>query len=120
MRRGWIGAALAVALLGGCTTDQGMLAIAAPYAVPLDTRRMDFDAMPVVGDVEGRHTAVTSVLFVPTGAGPRLGDAVADAVDRGHGDVLTRARVTTTRWWLGIGVETITVRGSVIDVPEAP
>lgn len=120
MRLGWTGAALALALLGGCTTDQGMLSIATPYEVPLDTSRLDFETMPVVREVEGSHTAVTSVLFVPTGAGPRLADAVADAVSRGHGDVLTRARVTTTKWWLGIGVETIAVRGNVVDVPGTP
>jgi hypothetical protein len=102
--------ALSLALLAGCTTDQGML----------DARRLDLDTLTVVRDVAGSHTAVTSVLFVPTMAGPRLGDAVADAVVRGHGDFLTRARVKTTRWWLGIGVETITVRGNVVDLPEAP
>jgi outer membrane lipoprotein SlyB len=112
--------ALAAALLAGCSTDQGLLSIAAPYEIPLDTRRLDFDTLPVVRDVEGRHTAVTSILFFPTFAGPNLGDAVADAVERGQGDVLTRASVRTTKWWLGIGVETITVRGNVVDLPEAP
>ena len=113
-------AALALATLAGCTTDQGMLSLAAPYEVPLDARRLDLETLSVMRDVEGSDTAVTSVLFVPTFAGPHLGDAVADAVVRGHGDLLTRARVTTTKWWLGIGIETLTVRGNVVDLPEVP
>lgn len=120
MRRLLPCAALALATLAGCTTEQGLLSIAAPHEVSLDTRRLDLETLPVVRDVEGSHTAVTSVLFFPIPAGSSLGEAVADAVGRGHGDVLIRARVTTTKWWLGIGVETITVRGDVVDLPEAP
>jgi hypothetical protein len=113
-------AAWALATLAGCTTDQGMLSIAAPYEVQLDARRLDLETLSVERDIEGIHTGVTSILFVPTFAGPRLEDAVADAVLHGHGDILTRARVTTTKWWLGIGVETIRVRGNVVDLPETP
>ena len=108
----------ALATLAGCTTDQGLLSIAAPYEVPLDVRSLDLSALKVVRDVEGSHTAVTSILFIPTMAGPRLEDAVADAISHGHGDILTRARVSSTKWWLGIGVETLRVRGNVVDLPE--
>ena len=112
--------ALSLAALAGCTTDQGMLSIAAPYEVPLDARRLDLETLSIVRDVSGSHTGVTSVLGVPTTAGPRLEDAVESAIARGHGDVLTRANVTTTKWWFLVGVETITVRGNVIDLPEMP
>lgn len=111
---------LALVALAGCTTDQGMLSIAAPYEVPLDARRLDIETVPVVSNVRGSHTGITSILFFPTFAGPRLGDAVANAVARGNGDILTRARVTSTKWWLGVGVETLTVEGNVIDLPEVP
>ena len=113
-------AVLALATLAGCTTDQGTLSIAAPYEVQLDARRLDLDVMPIVRSVEGSSTGVTSILFVPTGTGPRLDDAVADAIARGRGDILTRARVTSTKWWLGVGVETITVHGTVLDISELP
>jgi hypothetical protein len=116
----WSLAAVALAALAGCTTDQGTLSIAAPYEVQLDARRLDLDTLPVVRDVEGSSTGLTSFLFVPTGTGPQLGDAVADAVANGGGDVLTRARVRSTKWWLLVGVETITVRGTVLDLPELP
>jgi hypothetical protein len=112
--------ALSLAALAGCTTEQGMLSIAAPYEVPLDARRLDLETLSVVRDVEGSHTGITSVFFVPTNTGPRLEDAVADAIARGHGDILTRAHVKSTKWWLGVGVETLTVHGNVVDLPEVP
>jgi hypothetical protein len=115
------GLVIAIALAAaGCATDQGNLTIAATQPIPLDVSELDTERLPVVRGVAGRHTAVTNVLFVPTFAGPRLEAAVADALARGRGDVLTRARVETTKWWLGIGVETLTVRGDVIDLPEVP
>jgi hypothetical protein len=110
----------ALALLTGCTTDQGLVTLAATQPVQLDVRNVEIEKLPAVRDVEGSHTAVTSVLFFPTFAGPRLELAVEDALAHGRGDVLTRAQVTTTKWWLLIGVETITVRGNVVDLPEAP
>ena len=120
--RHWLCAALAgsVAALAGCVTDQGMLSMAAPYAVQLDARRLDLETLSVMRDVTGSDTGVTDVFFIPTSTGPTLADAVADAVSRGHGDLLTRAHVTTTQWWFGIGIETITVHGNVIDLPETP
>jgi hypothetical protein len=111
--------ALWVAALTGCTTDQGMLSLAAPYEVSLDARRLDLETLPIVHDVEGSHWAVTSFLFVPLSPGPSLADAVADAVARGHGDILTRARVTTTKYWFLVGIEQITVRGNVVDLRAA-
>ena len=62
---------------------------------------------------------MTSVLFFPTFAGPSLSAAVDDAIDRGHGDLLARAQVHTTKYWFLIGIETLTVRGNVIDLPES-
>lgn len=111
---------LGLALLAGCTTEQGLVTLAAIQPVSLDVRNVDTLKVPIVRDVEGSHTGVTSILFFPTFAGPSLALAVEDALARGRGDVLTRAQVKTTKWWLGIGVETITVRGNVIDLPEGP
>lgn len=113
-------AAAACALLPGCATEQGYLTLATTEPVSLDVRQLDIDRIPAIRDVEGRHTAVTSVLFVPTFAGPHLDVAVADALAKGGGDVLTRARVRTRKFWLLVGVETLTVRGTVVDLPERP
>ena len=120
--RRWQSGALALlATLFGCATDEGYLTLAATRPVSLDTRtilELDIEQLPVVRDIQGRHTAVTSVLFIPTFTGPHLEAAVEDAITLGHGDLLTRARVRTTKWWFLVGVETLTVRGNVIDLPE--
>jgi hypothetical protein len=120
--RGWQCSALALlATLSGCATDEGYLTLASTRPVSLDTREiseLDIEQLPVVRDIQGRHTAVTSVLFIPTFTGPHLEAAVEDAITLGHGDLLTRARVRTTKWWFLVGVETLTVRGNVIDLPE--
>jgi hypothetical protein len=118
-RAHWLAVALAAAL-PGCVTSQGYLSIAATQPVPLDVSNLEVETLPVVRGVVGSHTAVTNVLFVPTFAGPRLEAAVQDALERGHGDVLTRAHVETTRWWFGVGIETLRVRGNVVDVPGVP
>jgi hypothetical protein len=120
-RFGGIGLAVLTAL-AGCATNEGYLTLASTRAVSIDARDLrdlDFEMLPVMHDIEGSHTAVTSVLFIPTFTGPHLEFAVDDALARGHGDLLTRANVSTTKWWFLIGVETLTVRGSVIDLPEA-
>jgi hypothetical protein len=117
--------AIGLAVLGGlagCATDEGHLTLASTRPVSIDARDLrdlDFEKLPVMRDIEGSHTAVTSVLLIPTFTGPHLEVAVEDALDRGHGDLLTRAHVSTTKWWFLIGVETLTVRGNVVDLPEA-
>jgi hypothetical protein len=118
---GAIGLALLAALVG-CATDEGHLTLASTRPVSIDARDLrdlDFEKLPVLRDIEGSHTAVTSVLFIPTFTGPHLELAVEDALELGHGDLLTRARVRTTKWWFLVGVETLTVRGNVVDLPEA-
>jgi len=110
-----------LAALAGCATDEGHLTLASTRPVSIDARDLrdlDFEKLPVLRDIEGSHTAVTSVLFIPTFTGPHLELAVEDAIARGHGDVLTRANVHTTKWWFLVGVETLTVRGNVVDLPE--
>jgi hypothetical protein len=119
-RFGAIGLAV-LAALAGCATDEGHLTLASTRPVSIDTRDLrdlDFEKLPVLRDIEGSHTAVTSVMFIPTFTGPHLELAVEDALARGHGDVLTRANVRTTKWWFLVGVETLTVRGNVVDLPE--
>jgi hypothetical protein len=110
------------ALASGCITDQGYLTLASTRNVSVaqrDIEKLDFEQLPRMRDIQDSDTAVTSVLFFPTFAGPSLSAAVDDAIDRGHGDILARAKVHTTKYWFLIGIETLTVRGNVIDLPEA-
>ena len=118
---GSIGLALLTAI-AGCATDQGRLTLASTRPVSIDSRDiagLDLEQLPVMRDIAGSDTAVTSVLFIPTFAGPELASAVDEALALGHGDLLTRARVSTTKWWFLVGIETLTVRGNVVDLPEA-
>jgi hypothetical protein len=125
-RRRGVGAAIGLACAvaaAGCTTQQGYLTVAATQPFQIDLKMLgdvDTEKLPVKHGIEGSHTAVTNVLFVPTLAGPRLEAAVDEAIWLGHGDILTRATVRTTKWWFLVGVETLTVRGSVVDLPETP
>ena len=112
----------ALSLGSGCATDEGHLTLATTRPVSIASRDildLDLDRLPAMRGIEGSDTAVTSVLFIPTLAGPSLAAAVDDAIARGHGDLLTRARVRTTKYWFLVGIETLTVRGNVIDLPEA-
>ena len=111
----------ALSLASGCATDEGHLTLATTRPVSIASRDildLDLDKLPAMRGIEGSDTAVTSVLFIPTFAGPSLAAAVDDAIARGHGDLLTRARVRTTKYWFLVGIETLTVRGNVIDLPE--
>ena len=111
----------ALSLASGCATDEGHLTLATTRPVSIASRDivdLDLDKLPAMRGIEGSDTAVTSVLFIPTLAGPSLAAAVDDAIARGHGDLLTRARVHTTKYWFLVGIETLTVRGNVIDLPE--
>ena len=111
----------ALSLASGCATDEGHLTLATTRPVSIASRDildLDLDRLPAMRGIEGSDTAVTSVLFIPTLAGPSLAAAVDDAIARGHGDLLTRARVRTTKYWFLVGIETLTVRGNVIDLPE--
>jgi len=111
----------ALSLASGCATDEGHLTLATTRPVSIASRDildLDLDKLPAMRGIEGSDTAVTSVLFIPTFTGPQLEAAVEDAITLGHGDLLTRARVRTTKWWFLVGVETLTVRGNVIDLPE--
>ena len=111
----------ALSLASGCATDEGHLTLATTRPVSIASRDildLDLDRLPAMRGIEGSDTAVTSVLFIPTLAGPSLAAAVDDAIARGHGDLLTRARVHTTKYWFLVGIETLTVRGNVIDLPE--
>ena len=112
---------LVTAIASGCATDEGHLTLASTRPISIAARDiidLDLDKLPRMNGIEGSDTAVTSVLFIPTFAGPSLAAAVDDAIARGHGDLLTRAEVHSTKYWFLVGIETLTVRGNVIDLPE--
>jgi hypothetical protein len=107
---------LVALVLSGCITDQGTVMIATPRPVPLDLRGRDVTALPVKRDVVGRDVRVTSILFIPTFDPPRLERAIEDALRKGGGDLMTRARVSSTDFWFLVGISTLTVRGDVVDL----
>jgi hypothetical protein len=108
-----VGAALG---LGGCITDQGTLQVVAARSNPEELRRIEIGKRPVRREVVGRDTRVTSILLVPTFDGPALERAVADALERGRGDLLVGADVRTIEYWLLVGWSVLEVRGDVVDL----
>ncbi|HTY19042.1 MAG TPA: hypothetical protein VMH82_15035 [Myxococcota bacterium] len=113
--------ALVVALVAtaGCAIDEGYLPIVATRPVDLDLRKVDVNHLPVKHGVEGSDTRATSFLLIPTQDPPRLERAVERALSKSGGDVLSRVHVWSRQWWfLFASVETITVRGDSVDIPE--
>lgn len=109
-------AAIGVLLgLAGCITDQGSLQVVVSTSDP-EARRIEIATRAVRREVVGRDTRVTSVLFVPTFDGPVLERAVADALERGGGDLLVGADVRTIDYWLVVGWSVLEVRGDVVDL----
>lgn len=103
----------------GCLYDTASMPVLTTHGVPSDIR----EVRPVATRhaVRGRDTAVTSVLFFPTGLQPSLAAAVDDAIARGEGDGLVRAQVQTRNAWFGIGLSSLLVEGDVVvlEEPEA-
>ena len=115
-RRAFATAVVAAALgLSGCITDQGALQIAAGHSTPEMLQGVDVGTLPVLREVIGRDTRVTSVLFVPTFDAPRLENAVADALAKGGADVLVGVQVRTIEYWFLVGWSVLEVRGDVVD-----
>ena len=112
-------AGVARSAVAGCAIDQGYLPIVATRPVDLDLRGVDFNHLPVKRGVEGSDTRATSFLLIPTHDPPRLERAVERALSSNGGDVLSRVHVYSRQWWfLLASVETITVHGDSVDIPE--
>jgi hypothetical protein len=107
-----LGAALAVC---GCTSSQGMIGAASLSPEARDLVGRAVLPPPIRREVIGRDTRVTSILVVPTFAGPSLERALADALSKGEGDVLVNVRVKTTGFWFLVGWSMLEVRGDVVD-----
>ena len=105
----------AALVLSGCITDQGSLQIAAARSTPEALKGIDVGTLPVLREVVGRDTRVTSILVVPTFDAPRLENAVADALDKGGADVLVGVQVRTIEFWFLVGWSVLEVRGDVVD-----
>jgi hypothetical protein len=114
-RRAFAPAVVLAALgLSACITDQGTVQLASVRS-PEALRGMDVGVLPVLREVIGRDTRVTSILFVPTFDAPRLESAVADALDKGGADVLVGVHARTIEYWLLVGWSVLEVRGDVVD-----
>jgi hypothetical protein len=116
-----LGAALAVsALLGaGCATPPAPVP-----AVVLESQRLykDAEVAWVTRDVEVRIVN-HFVFWVPTRPlGPTLADAVAEALERGNGQVLTKATIQRVAWYVPLlyGEYGWVVRGDVVRLRKPP
>ncbi len=105
---GCVGALLLAA--PGCATRLGDLTVVSTRGVSLN--RVDLDALPQERGVTGKDYRWV-ILFVPLGV-PHLEDAIDDALEKGHGDVLVDATVHNRFWWFLIGKTGLEVKGTVV------
>lgn len=114
-------AGLALLALGaaGCQTYAGEVPVIA-RAGDESSHRADQRRPPVERGVPGSDWAITSVLFFPTFAAPRLSDALADAERNAGGGNAVSARVSTLNFWVGMSVSSIRVEADVAQTPAAP
>ncbi|MCA8954848.1 MAG: hypothetical protein KDC87_02175 [Planctomycetes bacterium] len=95
---------------GSCTIRLADLNAISTRNVNLD--RVDLDKLPGK-KVEGKSSAFV-FLFIPFGF-PTLQEAVDDALDKGGGDLVTDVAVYRSAWWFLVGMETMTVKGTVVN-----
>jgi hypothetical protein len=114
----------AAALLAAAFLGAGCAAAPVAPALVLDSQAFPKDAevAGVARDVEAR--VVNHFIFwVPTRTlGPSLSEAVAEALERGNGHVLTNARVERIAWYVPLlyGEYGWLVRGDVVRLRKPP
>lgn len=102
---------LAGVLLAGCSTRIADLTVISPHNVSL--KHTDIDNLPQVKQVEGVDK-VPIVLFFPIGQ-PNLEEAIADALQKGGGDLMTDVTVYQEAWWAVLfGQQGLRVKGTVV------
>ncbi len=107
-------ALLAYSLLVGCTGTIAQFSM-------VSNREVDVAALagqvPHRQVVEGESSRLTQFIIFPTAMYPSIEEAVNEALDKGEGDLLINARVEQEIVWIPylISVETITVKGTVVN-----
>ena len=111
-----MGSALAVT---GCQTHQADLRLAATQGSGLGPALRQRQEFTVKRGAEGRSTAVTSILFIPTSSRPSLLQAIERAVENGGGGAALSASVDTVNWWFGVSVSQVRVRVTLAQIDTA-
>ena len=98
-------------LLTGCSTRIADLTVISPHNVSM--KHVDIDKMPQTKNVEGVDK-VPIVLFFPLGQ-PNLEEAIADALHKAGGDLMTDVTVYQEAWWAVLfGQQALRVKGTVV------
>ena len=99
-----------------CQTHQADLRLAATHGSGLGPALRDHQDFTVKRGAEGRSTAVTSILFIPTPWRPSLLTAVERAVENGGGGAALSATVHSVNWWFGVSVSQLRARVTVAQI----
>ncbi|MDF0673693.1 MAG: hypothetical protein P0120_05030 [Nitrospira sp.] len=98
-------------LTAGCSTRIADMTVITTRIVALD--RVDLDKLPTKRRVAGESTRWT-ILIIPLGF-PTIKEAVDDALDKGGGDLMTDAVVTSEGWTaILFGLTRLKVEGDVV------
>ncbi|MFN4896566.1 MAG: hypothetical protein ACK5GN_03030 [Pseudomonadota bacterium] len=104
-----------VGMLSGCSVRVADLTAISPHNVNLS--RVDVDKLPQVKNIEGVDKKPIVFIF-PLGQ-PNLEEAIADALRKGDGDMMTDVTVYQEGWWaLLFGERSLRVRGTVVKTRE--
>jgi hypothetical protein len=112
--------ALSFLATAGCTTDQAHLRLVSTHGSGLGRALAEHRQLPLKRGIVGQDTAVTSILFFPTGWRPRLGEALKDAERRARGGSATAARVQSRNWWFFVSVSSLRVIADVAQIEPDP
>ena len=102
---------ISVLYMSGCTTHLTDLSMISNKNVSLN--KVDIDKLPQKKNVEGEDLKFV-FLFIPFGQ-PTLKGALNDALEKGHGDLMIDASVSTTGWWFLVGQTGLKIKGDVVN-----
>ncbi len=102
---------IAILYLSGCTTHLTDLSMISNKNINLN--KVDIDKLPQKKNIEGKDSKFV-FLFIPFGQ-PTLKGALNDALEKGNGDLMTDASVSTTGWWFLVGETGIKIKGNVVN-----
>lgn len=102
---------ISVLYMCGCTTHLTDLSMISNKNVNLN--KVDIDKLPQKKNVEGEDLKFV-FLFIPFGQ-PTLKGALNDALEKGKGDLMIDASVSTTGWWFLVGQTGLKIKGDVVN-----
>ena len=97
--------------LSACTTHMTDLSMISNKNINLS--QINIDRAPQRKLVEGEDSKFV-LLFIPFGL-PKIKEAVNDALHKCDGDLIIDASLYHKWWWFIIGVDTIQIKGTVVN-----